>query len=239
MATILTVDDESGIRAFIADALEDAGHRVVQAGNGSEALAQLRDRPFDLAIFDLRMPGEMGGMDLVRWARAEWPQMQVIVLTAFGTVAGAVEALRLGAFDFLEKPLPDPDTLRRLVTRALNWRGAAASDPVERVVPSAIGAPVPAPVPRWRIWRIIRRFSGELKRRRVYNVAATYAATVYLALQVAQLILPALPLPSWSYTALVVLAAGGFPAALVLGWMYDVTILRADVPEAAPGCGAA
>jgi hypothetical protein len=70
----------------------------------------------------------------------------------------------------------------------------------------------------------VRRFLWQLKRRHVYNVAATYAAVAFIALQVAELILPAVKVaPDWSYTALVVLVIAGFPVALVLGWIFDLT----------------
>ena len=226
---ILTVDDESGIRTFLADALTEAGHEVVEAENGSVAIDRLRDRPFDLAIVDLNMPGEIKGMDVVRRARAEWPQMQIIVLTAYGTVSTAVEAMRLGAFEFLEKPLAGPGELRSLVTRALNWRGAPRRPSVDAPStladqPGAAGAKGSGPqLSKWR------RLSAELKRRHVYRVAVTYAAVVFVALQVAQLILPVIPgLAPWSYSALVVLLVAGFPAAIILGWIYDIRISRTD-----------
>ena len=111
MARVLVVDDEEGIRDFIADALETAGHETVQAADGEAALAELRRRGFHLMITDLRMP-RLDGMALVRTARVEWPEMEVIVLTAYGTVDGAVEAMKLGALDYLRKPLSGPDEVR-------------------------------------------------------------------------------------------------------------------------------
>lgn len=226
MATILTVDDESGIREFLADTLTEAGHEVLQAANGRAGLDQLAERPLDLAIVDFRMPGEIDGMELVRRIRAERPETQVILLTAHGTVGMAVEAMRLGAFDFLEKPLAGPEELRRLVTRALNWRGVArpATAPSTNAADVAAGS-AEAPGPRGAL----RRLSEEMKRRHVYNVAATYAAVAFIALQTAELILPVLTMvPAWSYQALVALAIGGFPAALALGWIFDVKVSRTD-----------
>ncbi len=122
MARILVVDDEEGIRSFIADALEDDGHETEQAADGVSALHHLHVRSFDLLITDLRMPGALDGMDLVRKARTDLPEMEVIVLTAFGTVETAVEAMKLGAFDFLQKPISSPAELRLLVARALEHR---------------------------------------------------------------------------------------------------------------------
>ena len=224
MAVILTVDDESGIREFLADALTEVGHEVEQAGQGSEALERLADRPFDLAIVDFRMPGEIDGISLVRRIRAEWPETQVILLTAHGTIGMAVEAMRLGAFDFLEKPLAGPDELRRLVSRALAWRGAGRAQQ----------APQPAPEPpavavEKGARGLLVRLGREMRRRHVYNVAATYAAVAFIALQAAELILPVVPMvPGWSYGALVAAVLAGFPAALALGWIFDVKVSRTD-----------
>jgi DNA-binding response OmpR family regulator len=213
MAAILTVDDEEGIREFIADALSESGHDTVQAASGAEALRRLEERPFDVLICDLRMPGELGGMDVVRRARAEWPELQIIVLTAHGSVGTAVEAMRMGAFDFLEKPLAGPAELRALVTRALNWRGRSPHAlPVE-----------PAHVPTVPHGRL-RHLLFELKRRHVYNVTATYAVFAFIVLQLAELVLPAIPAaPDWLYSAIVVLLVAGFPVAIALGWAYDIT----------------
>ena len=121
MARVLVVDDEEGIRDFVTDALEDDGHVTVQAKDGAEAAERLRAQAFDLMITDLRMPG-LDGMTLVRAARAEQPEMEVIVLTAHASVETAVEAMKLGAFDYLRKPIGSPGELRLLVSRALERR---------------------------------------------------------------------------------------------------------------------
>jgi CheY-like chemotaxis protein len=225
MASILVIDDESGIRDFLSDALTDAGHELAQAADAEQGLRQLADRPFDLAIVDLNMPGELGGLDVLRRARAEWPATQFIVLTAHGTVETAVEAMRLGAFDFLQKPMEGPVELRRLVSRALNWRGHVArhreAAEVQGELPP-VEAIAPEPTePHGE--SMLRRFLWELKRRHVYNVSVAYAAVCFIVLQAAELVLPALPIPTWSYTALVAMAMGGFPVAVVLGWVYDLT----------------
>jgi two-component system response regulator FlrC len=125
MARVLVVDDEEGIRDFVAEALEDDGHVAVRAKDGAEAAARLRAQAFDLMITDLRMP-ELDGMSLVRTARAEQPEMEVIVLTAHGSVETAVEAMKLGAFDYLRKPIASPGELRLLASRALERRSLLA-----------------------------------------------------------------------------------------------------------------
>jgi two-component system, NtrC family, response regulator AtoC len=153
MAYILIVDDEIGIREFLADALEDEGHRTTLAEDALTALHHLHGRAFDLMLTDLRMPGALDGMDLVRNVRAELPEMEVIVLTAHGSVDTAVEAMKLGAFDFLQKPIGSPAELRMLVNRALERRTlmamkAASDQESDRIPPLSYGDPVMAPVVR-------------------------------------------------------------------------------------------
>ena len=121
MARILVADDEAGIREFMEDALAGDGHEVETAADGDAAARALDRRSFDLLITDLRMPGQ-SGLSLLRKVRAEQPEVQVIVLTAHGTVDTAVEAMKLGAFDYLQKPIGGPDELSLLATRALERR---------------------------------------------------------------------------------------------------------------------
>lgn len=125
MAKVLIVDDEAGLREFIADALADDGHDTTTAADGLSALKQLHERAFDLMLTDLRMPGALDGVDLLRKAKTDQPELEVIVLTAHGTVDTAVEAMRLGAFDYLEKPVSSPSELRLIVSRALEQIGRA------------------------------------------------------------------------------------------------------------------
>lgn len=122
MASILLVDDERSIRNFLDFALSEEGHVTAEAPDALAALALLRERQFDLVITDLRMPGALGGIDLLRSIQSDQPDVEVIVLTAHGTVDSAVEAMKLGAFDYLQKPLSSPAELRLLVSRALEHR---------------------------------------------------------------------------------------------------------------------
>ncbi|GMV38405.1 MAG: sigma-54-dependent Fis family transcriptional regulator [Myxococcales bacterium] len=124
MERILVVDDEDGIRSFLAEALSDVGYAVVEAADGREAIDRLEAESFHLMVVDLKMP-RMDGMDVVRRARASWPEMEIVVLTAHGTVATAVEAMKLGAFDYLTKPLSGPDELRLTVARGVERRRLA------------------------------------------------------------------------------------------------------------------
>jgi two-component system response regulator FlrC len=122
MARILVADDEPGLREFITDALELDAHIVVAAKDGREAAKLLDERGFDLVLTDLKMPG-LDGMALLRKIRSEQPETEVIMMTAHGTVDNAVEAMKLGAFEYLQKPLSGPDELRLLVARAVERRG--------------------------------------------------------------------------------------------------------------------
>src|SRR5918997_1876484 len=118
MANLLIVDDELGMRQFMTHLFQREGHVVRVAGNGNEALAQLREQAPDLIISDIRMP-DMNGVDLLRAARALLPDVEVIMMTAFANVDTAREAFLLGAYDFVQKPF-DNDLLKETVARALD-----------------------------------------------------------------------------------------------------------------------
>lgn len=124
MARILVVDDEEDIRSFLADALHAEGHDVAEAPDGEEAWSRLRAEGFHLVLTDLRMP-RMDGMELLRRLRQTQPEVEVIVLTAHGSVDSAVEAMKLGAFEYLQKPISGPAELRLVVSRALERRSLA------------------------------------------------------------------------------------------------------------------
>jgi two-component system response regulator AtoC len=121
MAKVLIADDEEGVRTFLGEALEDE-HEVVLARDGQEAMDALKREAFHVLITDLRMP-RLRGDELIQRARAENPELEIIVLTAHGTVDSAVAAMKAGAFDYLQKPLASPTELRLLVARALEHRG--------------------------------------------------------------------------------------------------------------------
>ncbi len=101
---ILLVDDEAGFREMAAEHLESIGMEVEQAGGSEDALQILRNRTFDVAVFDLRMPG-LNGIDLLKKVKPEAPEMEILILTANAGVETAVEAMRLGAHHYLVKPV--------------------------------------------------------------------------------------------------------------------------------------
>lgn len=102
-ANILVVEDDADLRDVIADTLALAGYRVAQVDSGEAALDFLGANPCDLVMSDVNMPG-IDGYQLLRRIASEWPQVPVLIMTAYGSISNAVEAIRNGAVDFLEKP---------------------------------------------------------------------------------------------------------------------------------------
>ena len=148
MSRVLVADDEEGVRTFLADALSLDGHEVVAVGDGEAALAALGRESFHVLVSDLKMP-RMDGITLLRRVRADHPEVEVLLLTAHGTVDRAVEAMKLGAVDFLQKPLSGPAELRELVRRASErrqLRDRVEVSEVGEVPPLSFGAPAMKPV---------------------------------------------------------------------------------------------
>ncbi|MGA7828100.1 MAG: sigma-54 dependent transcriptional regulator [Geobacteraceae bacterium] len=115
---ILLIEDDETFRTFLQTILEDAGHEVLTAEDGSKGLRLLRRENFDLVVSDLKMPGK-SGLEVFRETRQEPNPPPFIFLTAFGRVDEAVAAIKEGAVDFLTKPLTDPDELLVLVDRVI------------------------------------------------------------------------------------------------------------------------
>ncbi len=125
-ARILVVDDEAAQRDILGGFLRKQGYEVREAASGPNALALLRGEPVDLVLTDVRMPG-MSGLDVLREARAMNPELPVVVLTAYGSIADAVAAMRDGAADYLTKPV-DLDALLQRVQRALERQQLVAEN---------------------------------------------------------------------------------------------------------------
>ena len=102
-ARIMVVDDELSIRFLLSEALTQQGYEVATAASGEEALMMLQDAAFDLILLDLKMPGT-DGLQVMQEARDLAPDMVVIMLTAHGTLDSAIEAMRRGGHDYLQKP---------------------------------------------------------------------------------------------------------------------------------------
>lgn len=118
-ATLLIIDDDEVVRASLAAYLEDSGFSVLQASNGMQGLQTFEQNQPDLVICDLRMP-QVGGLELIRQVTSLAPDTPVIVVSGAGVMSDAVEALRLGAADYLIKPLEDLAVLEHSVRRALD-----------------------------------------------------------------------------------------------------------------------
>ena len=100
---LLVIDDEANLRWVLSEALSDQGYDVVVAANASDGLAAMSRQPADVVILDLKLKG-MDGLATLARLRERWPEVVVLILTAYGTVASAVEAMQLGAADYLRKP---------------------------------------------------------------------------------------------------------------------------------------
>jgi DNA-binding NtrC family response regulator len=113
---ILIVDDEQAQRNILADILKDAGYKVDLAENGEKALQKFAAHQHAIVLTDLKMPGK-DGLDVLKGVQASSPETQVIIMTAFGTIPGAVNAIKIGAYDYLTKPFKKNDLLQ-IVGRA-------------------------------------------------------------------------------------------------------------------------
>ncbi len=114
---VLIVDDEKNIRLTLSQALETLGIAADTAASGEEALQKLSGKSYKLMLLDLKLPG-MDGLEVLRQAADRYPELKVIIMTAYGSIEVAVEAMKTGALDFLQKPL-DPDAINRVVSRVL------------------------------------------------------------------------------------------------------------------------
>ncbi|HEY4596374.1 MAG TPA: sigma-54 dependent transcriptional regulator, partial [Thermoanaerobaculia bacterium] len=130
MASILIVDDEGPIRRILSVLLRERRHRVAEAASGEEALDLFGEKAAeakpDLVLLDLRLPG-IDGLETLKRLRVREPRLDVVMMTAHGTISSAVEAMRRGAFDYLTKPF-DNDELLILVDRALEMRRLSAEN---------------------------------------------------------------------------------------------------------------
>ena len=125
VASVLVVDDEAAIRYSVSKTLQRVGYIVREAANGEEALEVVRAQHFDVVLTDIRMPPGLDGVELVRILKDIDPDMVVILMTAYPSLNTAVEALRLGAHDYLIKPSSSQDvraSVARGVERARNLK---------------------------------------------------------------------------------------------------------------------
>jgi len=140
MATVLIVDDDAALREGLAETLTDLGHAARMASSGREALAMLSDE-IDAVLLDLRMPGGLDGIDVLRRIRSRDDAPPVVVLTAFASAENTIEAMRLGAFDHLTKPI-GRDELKALLDglpSRVRSRGAARQSSADALIGSSDG----------------------------------------------------------------------------------------------------
>ena len=110
--SLLVVDDDQHILEAMADYLRGLGHRTETASTCQQAIERMAEFPFEVVICDVNLP-DQDGFQLLEWATDISPESSVIMLTGYGTIESAVEAIRVGAFDYLTKPVIDEDHDRR------------------------------------------------------------------------------------------------------------------------------
>jgi DNA-binding response OmpR family regulator len=115
---ILVVDDEKNIRTTLRQALEAEGYQVSTAVSGEDALTKLAESEFNLIFLDIKLPG-VSGIEVLRKMRDEGKHAPVVVITAYGTIESAVEAMKMGAIDYLRKPF-SPDQIREIAETVLS-----------------------------------------------------------------------------------------------------------------------
>jgi DNA-binding NtrC family response regulator len=107
---ILIVDDDEVVRRSYLRSLQSISCDVAAAGDGEEALHTMEQDPFDVVLLDVRMPGR-DGMSVLRTIKQKWPESEVVIITGYPSVDNAKEAVRLGAYDYLAKPVGPQDVI--------------------------------------------------------------------------------------------------------------------------------
>jgi len=116
--TILTIEDDKLVRKAIASYLQGLGYNVLQAADGAEGLEIFRRGHPDIVLTDLRLP-EIDGMELLSVIRGKSPELPVIIVSGMGTLGDAIKALKLGARDYVTKPISDMGLIKHAIERAL------------------------------------------------------------------------------------------------------------------------
>ncbi|MEJ5329187.1 MAG: response regulator [Desulfobaccales bacterium] len=110
---VLVVDDEARFRTTLAKMLRSRGLVVEAVGSGEECLTELDDRPYDVVLLDIRMPG-LGGLETLRLLKERHPEVEVVMLSGHANLDTAIELLKLGAYDYLVKPCPLEEVLLKI-----------------------------------------------------------------------------------------------------------------------------
>lgn len=156
---ILIADDEPNVRLVFRTALEANGYEVSEAADGAQALAHTEQSRCDLIVLDLKMP-RLDGMETLQRLRASGSDVPVVIVTAHGSVPDAVEAMKLGAIDFLEKPLK-PEQLRAVVSEILSRHGVQ----VEPETAPKQTTPAPQVTPETQYADVLARAKRALNKR--------------------------------------------------------------------------
>ena len=114
---ILVIDDEAIVRVSCDRVLGPEGYHVELTSRGDEALRRLDAERFDLVLTDLKMP-DMDGLEVLKKIKEKWPHIPVIIITGYGTISTAVQAIKLGAYEYIEKPF-NPEDILSAVKRSL------------------------------------------------------------------------------------------------------------------------
>src|SRR3990172_10849998 len=120
MGKILVVEDNDVLRTSVVQALQENSHIVSEVGDGEEAMERLQEESYDVVLTDMRMP-KRSGLEVLKFAKNINDLTVVIVMTAFGTIESAVEAMKNGAYDYIQKPF-ELEELEVKINRALDYR---------------------------------------------------------------------------------------------------------------------
>jgi len=107
---VLVIDDEAIVRVSCQRVLEPAGYEVIVTSRGDDAISLLEKERFDLVQTDLKMP-DMDGIEVLKTIKKRWPEIHVVIITGYGTISTAVLAIKLGAYEYIEKPFTPEDIL--------------------------------------------------------------------------------------------------------------------------------
>ena len=136
---ILIVDDDEVVRRSYLRSLESISRNIEDASNGEEALQTMEQNPFDVVLLDLRMPGQ-DGLSVLRTIKQKWPESEVVIITGYPTVASAKEAVRLGANDYVAKPVGPQDVINVADAAMTRKKFALRRVPGETDLPSGARA---------------------------------------------------------------------------------------------------
>ena len=129
---ILVVDDDEVVRRSHLRSLAGANCEVKAVWDGTQALRAMAERPFDVVLLDLRMPG-VDGMAVLRTIKEKWPESEVVIITGYPTIETAKEAVRLGAYDFLAKPVGPDDVINAANGAVRQKKWALHADRTNRI----------------------------------------------------------------------------------------------------------